>query len=132
MTEAEIKNKNGKIAVILVRGLVRVSSQIKDTLLMMNLTRKNQCVIINDTPVSRGMIKKVKDYVTWGDIDEKTLSDLISKRGQEFQGRLKDRKGKYSYKSLVIDGKNSVVWQQAINRYHVQKSILLYCLGKLR
>ncbi len=106
MTEAEIKNKNGKIAVILVRGLVRVSSQIKDTLLMMNLTRKNQCVIINDTPVSRGMIKKVKDYVTWGDIDEKTLSDLISKRGQEFQGRLKDRKGKYSYKSLVIDGKN--------------------------
>jgi len=32
----------------------------------------------------------------------------------------------------VIDGKNSVVWQQAANRFHVQKSILLYCFKKLR
>ena len=34
--------------------------------------------------------------------------------------------------SEVIDGKQSKVWQQALNRVHVQKSILLYCLGKLR
>ena len=26
----------------------------------------------------------------------------------------------------------SKVWQQALNRVHVQKSILLYCFGKLR
>ena len=32
----------------------------------------------------------------------------------------------------VIDGKQSKVWQQALNRLHVQKSILLYCLKKLR
>ena len=32
----------------------------------------------------------------------------------------------------VIDGKQSKVWQQALNRLHVQKSILLYCLEKLR
>ena len=33
--------------------------------------------------------------------------------------------------SEIIDGKNSVVWKQATNRYHLQKSILLYCLNKL-
>ncbi len=32
----------------------------------------------------------------------------------------------------VFFGKRSKVWQQALNRVHVQKSILLYCFGKLR
>ena len=32
----------------------------------------------------------------------------------------------------VFSGKQSKVWQQALNRVHVQKSILLYCFGKLR
>ena len=32
----------------------------------------------------------------------------------------------------VFSSKQSKVWQQAINRIHVQKSILLYCFGKLR
>ena len=32
----------------------------------------------------------------------------------------------------VFLGKNSKVWLQALNRLHVQKSILLYCFGKLR
>ena len=32
----------------------------------------------------------------------------------------------------VFKSKQSKVWQQAINRIHVQKSILLYCFGKLR
>ena len=32
----------------------------------------------------------------------------------------------------VFFGNKSKVWQQALNRVHVQKSILLYCFGKLR
>ncbi len=32
----------------------------------------------------------------------------------------------------IFLGKRSHVWQQALNRVHVQKSILLYCFGKLR
>ena len=32
----------------------------------------------------------------------------------------------------IFLGKHSRVWQQALNRVHVQKSILLYCFGKLR
>ena len=32
----------------------------------------------------------------------------------------------------VFLGTTSHVWQQALNRVHVQKSILLYCFGKLR
>ncbi len=29
----------------------------------------------------------------------------------------------------VIDGNNSVVWQQALNRVHIQKSIIIWCLS---
>ena len=29
----------------------------------------------------------------------------------------------------VIDGKQSVVWLEALNRMHVQKSIIEWCLG---
>ena len=32
----------------------------------------------------------------------------------------------------IFLGNKSHVWQQALNRVHVQKSILLYCFGKLR
>ena len=32
----------------------------------------------------------------------------------------------------VFSSKQSKVWHQALNRIHVQKSILLYCFGKLR
>ncbi len=35
-------------------------------------------------------------------------------------------------KDEVFKSKQSKVWQQALNRVHVQKSILLYCFGKLR
>ena len=31
----------------------------------------------------------------------------------------------------IIDGKQSVVWHQAVNRCHLQKSILLYCFDKI-
>ena len=32
----------------------------------------------------------------------------------------------------IFSSNRSKVWQQAVNRVHVQKSILLYCFGKLR
>ena len=47
------------------------------------------------------------------------LHCLPASRGQEVSAK-------------VLDGKQSKVWQQALNRLNVQKSILLYCLEKLR
>jgi ornithine carbamoyltransferase len=31
----------------------------------------------------------------------------------------------------VIDGPQSLIWDEAENRLHAQKSILLWCFGKL-
>ena len=100
-TEASTK----LLAVVLVRGLVKVSQPVKDTLALLNLNRKNHCVVIKGNPVNLGMIKKVKDYIAWGEIDEKTYQQLVEKRGEEYQSRLTDRKEKYNYNTLEVAGK---------------------------
>jgi large subunit ribosomal protein L30 len=104
-TTTELKNTSGKLALVLVRGVVNLSQSVKDTLNLLRLNKKNYCVVIENNPVNLGMIKKVKDFITWGEIDNDTFKELVSKRGEEFQARLTDRKEKYSYKSLEIDGK---------------------------
>ena len=94
-----------KLVVVLVRGLVGITKPVKDTLAMLRLTRKNQCIVIDNNPVNKGMILKVKDYVTWGEIAEETFNELLGKRGEEYKSRLQDTKGKYSYKVLEVEGK---------------------------
>jgi large subunit ribosomal protein L30 len=98
-------SKNAKVAVILVRGLTTINKKIKDTLLMLRLTRKNNCVVVDNNPATMGMIRKVKDYVTWGEIDDSIFKEIVDKRGEEFKGRTEDGKKKYSYKCLDINGK---------------------------
>jgi large subunit ribosomal protein L30 len=70
-----------KIAVVRVRGVTGIRKEIKDTLTMLNLHKKNFCVILDGSPEKMGMLMKVKDYVTWGEIDEDALKQLESKRG---------------------------------------------------
>lgn len=71
-----------KIAVIRIRGSFGVRKEIKDTMSMLRLYNQNHCIIIDSSPNYIGMLKKVKDYVTWGEIDEKTFNELISRRGK--------------------------------------------------
>lgn len=69
-------------AVVRLRGSVNLRKEIKDTLRMLRLTRVNHCVLLRKDPKIEGMIKKVKDFITWGEINDKTLENLISKRGR--------------------------------------------------
>jgi len=96
-----------KIAVIRIRGSVNIRKDIKDTLDMLRLYRKNYCVVLDNAPSVMGMIKKVKDYITWGEVSEETSKLLFEKKGEEYTGRLTDIKKKVDYKSkyLVFNGK---------------------------
>ncbi|MGP8319543.1 MAG: 50S ribosomal protein L30 [Methanosarcinaceae archaeon] len=68
-------------AVIRIRGPVNVRGSIEDTLKMLRLHRVNHCVVLTDNPHNYGMIRKVKDYVAYGTIDEDTLSQMLKNRG---------------------------------------------------
>jgi large subunit ribosomal protein L30 len=70
------------IAAIRVRGRTGIKGKIEDTLKMLHLTRINHAVILPDNPSYHGMLVKSKDYITWGEIDQETLTQLIEKRGR--------------------------------------------------
>ncbi len=95
-----------RVAVVRVRGSVNLNMRIKDTLNLLRLYRKNYCVVVDGNPSFMGMIKKVKDYVTYGEIDDVTYKELLAKRGEEYKGRERDRKGKIEYnRFILIEGK---------------------------
>ncbi|HDS45038.1 MAG TPA: 50S ribosomal protein L30 [Methanomicrobia archaeon] len=69
-------------AIIRLRGDVNASPDIKYTLELLRLHRVNHCVVAEDNEYSRGMIRKVKDYVAWGEISEEILESLLRNRGR--------------------------------------------------
>ena len=69
-------------AALRVRGTVNVEPDIKKTLQLLNLTRTNHCVILEEKPVTKGMLQVAKDYLTWGEIEKDVLTKLITSRGK--------------------------------------------------
>lgn len=70
-----------KLAVIRLRGRTGLHKDVATTLDLLNLFHVNNCTILEDTPQVVGMIKRAKDYITWGTIDDATLALLVEKRG---------------------------------------------------
>jgi len=86
-------------AVVRIRGSVNMNKKIKDTFTMLNLNRVNHCILVPDNPSCKGMIKKVENWVTWGEVD-KTTEALLKKKGDGPLFRLSPpTKG---YKSIKI------------------------------
>ena len=69
-------------AVVRVRGTINIKPDIKRTLQLLNLTRVNHCIILEDSAVVKGMLHRAKDYITWGEIDKAMLTKLIQTRGR--------------------------------------------------
>ena len=63
------------------------------TLDRLRLRRKYSCVIVDGNDVNvKGMLDKIKFYVAYGDIDDKTIEKLVKERGESVSGRKKDLK----------------------------------------
>ena len=71
-----------RIAVIRIHGKSGLKKGAKDTLVMLRLYKKHNCVIVSNTKEYVGMIAKVKEYTTWGEINEETLISILKKRGR--------------------------------------------------
>jgi large subunit ribosomal protein L30 len=69
-------------AVIRVRGQADVNKDIRYTMGLLGLTRVNHCVVVPENPSTKGMLQVIKDYCTWGEIDDETLVAMIKTRGK--------------------------------------------------
>ncbi|MEM1586096.1 MAG: 50S ribosomal protein L30 [Candidatus Bathyarchaeia archaeon] len=70
------------LAVIRVRGTVNVRKDINDTLRMLHLVRNCHATLINNRPSYLGMLQKIHNYVTWGEVSKEVIASLLRERGR--------------------------------------------------
>jgi len=71
-----------KIAIIRIAGQQGLNKKIKNTFKLLNLHKKNSCIIIDSSDSVNGMVKVIKDHSTWGEINDNMLNQLLEKRGK--------------------------------------------------
>ncbi len=86
------------IAVIRIHGMVKIKKKIEETLQRLRLRRKYACVVLQPTKVNLGMIKNVRDFVAFGEINKETFEKLIEERGQAI-----NKKKKIDAKKIIVD-----------------------------
>ena len=77
-------------AVIRVRGHINIRKDIEDTMTLLRLNRVNHCVVVPQNDVTKGMLQKAKDFITWGEVSDEMLSKMIQSRGRLMGDKLID------------------------------------------
>jgi large subunit ribosomal protein L30 len=68
--------------VVRIRGGVDAQKTVEATLTMLRMERNNYATILRESPSYTGMLRKAKDYLTWGEPDVETVKILLEKRGR--------------------------------------------------
>jgi large subunit ribosomal protein L30 len=82
--------------IIRITGDVNLRKDVRETLRRLRLRKKYSCVVLKDTKVNLGMIKKIHDYVAYGEIQKVVLEKLIEKRA-----KLIDKTKKIDFKKVA-------------------------------
>lgn len=80
------------LAVVRIRGSVGVRRKFEDAMEILRVKEQNTCVVVPDNESYKGMIEKVKDFVTFGKIDFETFLAMLKKRGRLEGNRRLDEK----------------------------------------
>lgn len=98
-----------ELVAVLIRGDHDIEVNILKALDTLRLRNKHVCVILEDTPVNRGQLQKVKDYVAYGELDAETKNLLLEKRTiKDSEGNVKPffrmhpPKGGYPRKGIKV------------------------------
>lgn len=81
-TEKSQENSTDLYFAVRIRGSPGMNRKILDTLTMLRMNKVNHGVLIRSKPSNLGMLRKCKDYIAYGKIDEKTLITLLRVRGR--------------------------------------------------
>ena len=102
---------------------IKVNSDPKISIKNADVVFSDKVISLNDKVNKKKKLKDFKNYkitsLLFKYAKKKCIFLHCLPRGNEVENK-------------VFQSKNSQVWLQAFNRVHVQKSILLFCFGKLR
>ena len=105
------------------KGKIKIYNECKKAAIGSDVIFTDKVISMNDNVNKNKKIKEFKKFKVTSSVMECAKKDVIFlhclPRGSEVSND-------------VFLGKSSKVFQQALNRIYVQKSILLYCFGKLR
>jgi len=74
------------LLIIRLRGTFAVPHYIERTLLSLRLGYKYNATLAKNSPSMIGMLRQVKDYVTWGDVKPADVARLLKERGEVIGG----------------------------------------------
>lgn len=69
-------------AAIRVRGEVRRKKEFRYVMKALGLTKINSAVILPEDATSKGMLRKIADFITYGEIGKEALAFMLKKRGR--------------------------------------------------
>nr|EGQ40657.1 MAG: ribosomal protein L30/L7E [Candidatus Nanosalinarum sp. J07AB56] len=72
------------IAAVRVRGPLDNHPDIENTLQSLGLEKQNQFVLLEDGASTRGMLKKAKDFIAYGEIDENAAEQMDLETGNTY------------------------------------------------
>jgi len=84
--------------IIRIRGAIKTNANIENTMRLLNLTRVNHCVVYPENKYVKGMLHKLRNMVTYGEITKETLKKMLVKRGFVYNEKGKLLKFKEHYK----------------------------------
>jgi len=93
------------IAIIRLRGEAGTRHDVRDTFEILHLKKIYSAVLLDENPINMGMIKKVGDFVAWGEANEETINALNKTRNLKSpKGGLKSKKLHYPRGNLGYCG----------------------------
>jgi len=104
------------------KGKIFITKDPKEAVNLADCVMTDKWISMGDKSNKKNKIKLLKPY----QVNKKIMK--LAKEDAIFMHCLPANRGE-EVTDEVIDGKQSVVWLEALNRMHVQKSIIEWCLG---
>lgn len=71
------------IAAVRIRGTVNVRRDLRDTMKMLGLKKVNSVALLPETESMKGMVKKIDNFVAWGEISDELANKLKQKNDKK-------------------------------------------------
>lgn len=70
------------IVAIRIAGQINIPNSMQEGLFRLRLRRKYTATLLHPTPENMKLLKSLRNYLAYGDIDKETLHELIKRRSQ--------------------------------------------------